>query len=90
MCFLERLFGNGVYKMKSETKIFKAENSSTEIEYNQLESNHHIDITPSNAERNDRHVINKVIKESATMANVEKGAKKFRVIIINEADKLTR
>ena len=35
-------------------------------------------------------MINKVIKETGSMASIEKGGKKYRVIIINEADKLTR
>lgn len=90
MCFLEKVFGSGVYKVKCVTKIFKPEGTSTDIEYNMLESNHHLDLTPAMSERNDRHVIKNAIKESAEMANVEKSSKKFKVIVINEADKLTK
>lgn len=48
-------------------------------------------MTPSDNENNDRHIVQNVVKEIASNTNVESKSKKsFKVLIINEADKLTK
>jgi replication factor C subunit 3/5 len=91
-CFLNQIFGSGVYKLKSEEKIIKLENSSTVVECFVVSSNYHMEICPADCENNDRHVVQNMIKEAASSQNIESKGKSntFKVIIINDADKLTK
>ena len=48
-------------------------------------------MTPADNDHNDRHIIQHVVKEIAANSNVEsKSGKGFKVLIIKEADKLTK
>ena len=48
-------------------------------------------MTPSDNEHHDRHIIQNVVKEIAGNSNIEaKSGKGFKVLIINEADKLSK
>ena len=48
-------------------------------------------MTPSDNEHQDKHIIQNVVKEIAGNSNVEaKSGKGFKVLVINEADKLSR
>ena len=92
-CFLEAIFGNGVYKLKSEEKVIKLENTSTSVECFVISSNYHLEICPADSENNDRHVVQRVIKEAASNQNIDAKSVKqhsFKVIIINDADRLTK
>jgi replication factor C subunit 3/5 len=55
MCFLNEVYGKGVYKFTKETWTTKV--NSTTIEVPLLSSKFHIDITPSDAEHHDRVVL---------------------------------
>lgn len=60
--FLAKIFGDHVFKIKEEERVVKPENSSTSIEFSLFTSNYHIEMTPSDNEHNDRHIVQTVIK----------------------------
>ena len=48
MAFIAEVYGNGVYKLKSEEREFKvSDTTSTTCEVNIIASNYHLDVTPS-------------------------------------------
>ena len=48
-------------------------------------------MTPSDNEHHDRHIIQNVVKEIAGNSNIDSTSSKgFKVLVINEADKLTK
>jgi replication factor C subunit 3/5 len=87
--FLSLLFNSGVHKVNTELKEIKV--NSTTVEYFIASSNYHIELTPSDADFHDRLIIQKVIKESASSTMIDpKSSKKFKVIVLQEIDNLTR
>lgn len=89
--FLAKIYGEHVFKLKEEERVLKPEGTSTTIEYSIFTSNYHIEMTPSDNDHNDRHIIQNVVKEIASNSNIEaKSGRGFKVLIINEADKLTK
>ncbi|PPQ64196.1 hypothetical protein CVT24_008614 [Panaeolus cyanescens] len=89
-CTLRQLFGPGVEKLKIDQRVFLTP-SKRKIEVNLVQSNYHIEITPSEAGNHDRLVIQDLLKEIAQTQQVDLGAKqRFKVVIINEADSLSR
>lgn len=67
MAFLKEIYGNGVYNLQSEDKEYKVnETSSTVAACTVVSSKFHIDVTPSDAENNDKTIVNKLIKEVAS------------------------
>ncbi|TEB34576.1 P-loop containing nucleoside triphosphate hydrolase protein [Coprinellus micaceus] len=89
-CTLRQLFGAGVEKLKIDQRIFLTP-SKRKMEINIVQSNYHIEITPSEAGNYDRLVIQEIIKEIAQTQQVDLSAKqRFKVVIINEADSLSR
>jgi len=66
MAFLNEVYGPSVHKVRSEMRDFKvSKTSSTVVECNVITSNYHIDVTPSDAEHQDKIIIQKLIKEIA-------------------------
>ena len=56
-----------------------------------MSSNYHLEITPSDVGNYDRVVIQDLLKEVAQTQQVDLAAKqRFKVVVINEADHLTR
>ena len=51
-----------MFKLKEEERVLKPENTSTTIEFSIFTSNYHIEMTPSDNEHNDRHIIQNVVK----------------------------
>lgn len=92
MAFLNEVYGHGVNKLKSELREFKiSANSSTTVECNIISSNYHLDITPSDAEFHDKSIVQNLIKEVASTNQLDtKAQRAFKVIIINEVDKLSK
>ncbi|KAE9402916.1 P-loop containing nucleoside triphosphate hydrolase protein [Gymnopus androsaceus JB14] len=89
-CTLRQLFGAGVEKLKIDQRVFLSP-SKRKIEVNIVQSNFHIEITPSEAGNYDRVVIQELLKEIAQTQQVDLNAKqRFKVVIINEADSLSR
>ena len=61
------------------------------LEFNIVASIYHLEITPSDVGNFDRVVIQDLLKEAAQTQQVDQSARqRFKVVIINEADHLTR
>lgn len=86
LAVLNELFGPGVYKVKCETRSFKA-GSSSNVDITVLQSNYHIDMTPSDVWHHDKVVVQKIIKEIGSSRNPD--MRSFKVVILNQADQLT-
>lgn len=93
---LHELFGASVEKLKVDIQVFTTP-SNRKLEFNVISSPHHLEITPSDMGNNDRIVIQDLLKDVAQVESVDftakpatKNNKKFKVVIINEAELLTR
>ncbi|KDN42602.1 P-loop containing nucleoside triphosphate hydrolase protein [Tilletiaria anomala UBC 951] len=90
MCLLRELYGSGTQKLKIDQRVF-LNPSKRKIDVNIVSSNYHIELTPSDAGGYDRLVIQDILKEIAQTQQVDQAAKhRFKVVIINEADALSR
>ncbi|KAA8910336.1 hypothetical protein TRICI_004134 [Trichomonascus ciferrii] len=89
VCILRELFGAGVEKIKIDARAVQA--GSRKVEFNLVTSANHLEITPSDMGNQDRLIIQDLLKEVAQTQQVDVSAKKkFKVVVINEADSLTR
>ncbi|EAU83080.2 DNA clamp loader [Coprinopsis cinerea okayama7 len=89
-CTLKQLFGAGVEKLKIDQRVFLTP-SKRKMEINIVQSNYHIEITPSEAGNYDRLIVQEILKEIAQTQQVDLNAKqRFKVVVINEADSLSR
>jgi len=87
---LKELYGPGVEKIKIDARVFQT-TSNKKLEFNIVASVYHLEITPSDVGNHDRVVIQDLLKEVAQTQQVDLSAKqKFKVVVINEADHLTR
>ncbi|RKP02534.1 hypothetical protein CXG81DRAFT_17810 [Caulochytrium protostelioides] len=87
---LRQIYGPCVEKLKLDVRVFQA-SASRKLEINVLSSPVHIELTPSDAGIYDRVVVQDLIKELAQTAQVDPSARRaFKVVVINEADTLTR
>ena len=59
-----------MYKLKEEERVLKPEGTSITIEFSIFSSNHHMEMTPSDNEHHDRHIVQNVVKEIAGNNNV--------------------
>ncbi|GAA5868111.1 hypothetical protein JCM8547_003348 [Rhodosporidiobolus lusitaniae] len=90
MATLRELFGPGVEKLRIEQRPFLTP-TRRKLEVNIVQSNYHIEITPTDAGNYDRSVVQEVLKDIAQTQQVDLNAKKrFKVVVINEADGLSR
>ena len=88
---LSSIFGQGVFKTVTEIKELKV--NSVTVEYLVVSSNYHIEVNPSDNENHDRHIVQKVIKETAstgTITQLEKSKKPFKVIVLHDIDLLSK
>ena len=90
MCLLNEIFGPTVYKSTKETYTIKVNSKTIEIPL--LSSTCHIDFTPSDAKRNDKMVIQTLLKETATSGSlgIKQQKKNFTSVVLNEAENLTK
>ncbi|KZT39121.1 P-loop containing nucleoside triphosphate hydrolase protein [Sistotremastrum suecicum HHB10207 ss-3] len=89
-CTLRELFGPGVEKIKIDQRVFMTP-SKRKLDVNIVQSNFHIEITPSDVGMYDRVVIQEILKEIAQTQQVDLNAKqRFKVVVISEADSLSR
>ncbi|KZT18130.1 P-loop containing nucleoside triphosphate hydrolase protein [Neolentinus lepideus HHB14362 ss-1] len=89
-CTLRELFGPGVEKLRIDQRVFLTP-SKRKLDLNVVQSNFHIEITPSEVGMYDRVVIQEILKEIAQTQQVDLNAKqRFKVVIINDADTLSR
>ncbi|RPB05550.1 P-loop containing nucleoside triphosphate hydrolase protein [Choiromyces venosus 120613-1] len=87
---LKELYGPGVEKIKIDSRVF-TNTANRKIEFNIVASVYHIEITPSDVGNHDRVIIQSLLKEIGQTQQVDVAAKqKFKVVVINEADHLTR
>ena len=87
---LRALYGPGVEKIKIDSRVFQT-TSNRKLEFNIVASVYHLEITPSDVGTFDRVVIQDLLKEVAQTQQVDQSARqKFKVVVINEADHLTR
>ncbi|KAI1914358.1 Replication factor C (RF-C) subunit [Ophidiomyces ophidiicola] len=87
---LKELYGPGVEKIKVDARVFQT-SSNRKLEFNIIASIYHLEITPSDVGNYDRVVIQELLKEIAQTQQVDLSARqRFKVVVINEADFLTR
>lgn len=87
---LKELFGPGVERIKIDARVFQT-SSNRKLEFNVVTSIYHLEITPSDVGTYDRVVVQELLKEVAQTQQVDLQAKqRFKVVVINEADHLTR
>lgn len=92
MALLRQQFGDSAASMKLEHKSVEVTDSKS-IDVATLSSPHHIDINPSDAGNYDRVIVMSMIREMAETAPMPvAGSNKprFRVVVLNEADKMSR
>lgn len=93
MALLRQIFGPSADKVKVENKIWKidAGTRTIDVELTTLSSTHHVELNPSDAGFQDRYVVQEIIKEMAKNRPIDtKGKKGFKVLVLNEVDKLSR
>ena len=87
---LKELYGPGVEKIKIDSRVFQT-TSNRKLEFNIVASVYHLEITPSDVGNYDRVVVQDLLKEVAQTQQVDIAARqKFKVVVINEADHLSR
>lgn len=87
---LKELYGPGVEKIKIDARTFQT-TSNRKLEFNIVSSIYHLEITPADVGNYDRVVVQELLKEVAQTQQVDLSAKqRFKVVVINEADHLTR
>ncbi|KAF6020496.1 RfC38 [Bugula neritina] len=93
MAFLREVYGeSAIDKLRFEHMEMKAP-SGAKVELKAIATNYHVDVTPSNCGIHDRVVIQEVIKNLASTARIgsgTSGSKRFKVVIMNEVDRLTK
>lgn len=93
MALLRQIFGPSADKVKVENKIWKVDagTRTIDVELTTLSSTHHVELNPSDAGFQDRYVVQEIIKEMAKNRPIDtKGKKGFKVLVVNEVDKLSR
>ncbi|KAL9660845.1 hypothetical protein QQ045_025663 [Rhodiola kirilowii] len=93
MAVLRQMFGPGAEKVKAENKTWKVDAGSRtlDIDLTTLSSTHHVELNPSDAGFQDRYIVQEIIKEMAKNRPIDtKGKKGFKVLVLNEVDKLSR
>ncbi|KAI9718243.1 MAG: hypothetical protein M1812_004233 [Candelaria pacifica] len=87
---LKELYGPGVEKIKIDSRVFQT-STNRKLEFNIVASVYHLEITPSDVANYDRVVVQDLLKEVAQTQQVDLAARqRFKVVVINEADHLTR
>ena len=77
-------------RIKIDARVFQT-SSNRKLEFNIVSSVYHLEITPSDVGNYDRVVVQELLKEIAQTQQVDLTAKqRFKVVVINEADHLTR
>ncbi|ORX46773.1 DNA clamp loader [Hesseltinella vesiculosa] len=86
---LKEIYGDGVEKIRIDERPFVT-SSNRKIIYTVVTSNYHLELQPSELGVNDRVIVQEVIKETAQNQQVFSGKHAFKVVIIDQADQLTR
>lgn len=87
---LRAIYGPSIEKLRVEQRTFTTP-SNRKLEVTIVQSNSHLELTPSEVGIYDRVVIQDLLKEVAQTGQVDGNAKqRFKVVVINEADQLSR
>eukprot|EP01100_Stratorugosa_tubuloviscum_P009278 TRINITY_DN3882_c0_g1_i1.p1 TRINITY_DN3882_c0_g1~~TRINITY_DN3882_c0_g1_i1.p1 ORF type:complete len:366 (-),score=138.46 TRINITY_DN3882_c0_g1_i1:69-1166(-) len=95
IALLRKIFGPDIEKLKLETKTFKPSEKDITLEIATVGSKYHLELTPAEAGYYDQYVVQEVIKEIAQTRSLvgsfgDTQTKTFKVIILNEAERLSR
>ena len=90
--FIQEVYGVNSLQLNEEDRVLKPEGTTKTIEYTIFSSHHHIEITPADNDNDDRFIVQNVVKEIASSKAVggQKSAKDFKILVINEADRLSK
>lgn len=89
-CLLKKLYGKGVETVHIEPQEFQT-SSGKKLQINIITSLYHIELTPSDVGFHDRIVIQEIIKEAASVQQLNAISQRpFKVVILNEAENLTK
>lgn len=90
MAMLRQLYGPDVWHRRMEYRTMGA-GENTEL--NVISSKYHMEITPTDVGAHDCDVVQNIIKETAqsqSLSVVEDHAVKFKVVVLNDADRLSK
>ncbi|KNZ52634.1 replication factor C subunit 3/5 [Puccinia sorghi] len=86
---LTELFGPGAQKLRIDQKVFVTP-SRRRLDVQVVQSNYHLELTPSDVGQWDRSVVQDVLKEVGQSAQLDSSAtQRFKVVVIHGADELT-
>lgn len=90
LALLREIYGPSALKLRIDTKTFK--HGTRTIDVNIVSSNYHLELSPGDAGIYDTFVVQDIIKEMAQTQSLGavKNAKKFKILVLNETDKLTK
>eukprot|EP00080_Pristionchus_pacificus_P004238 PDM64258.1 rfc-3 [Pristionchus pacificus] len=89
-CILRELYGPGVDVVRLRTMPFTTP-SGKKLEIHTMESNYHIELTPSDVGIYDRVIVQDVLKEMAMTSQIDIVSQKtFKVVVLMEMDQLSR
>uniref|UniRef100_A0A915DV19 Replication factor C subunit 3 n=1 Tax=Ditylenchus dipsaci TaxID=166011 RepID=A0A915DV19_9BILA len=89
-CLLKKLYGRGAENVRLETHDFQT-NAGKKLQIYVVNSNYHIELTPSDVGMYDRIVVQEIIKEMAGVQQINKAAQKaFKVVVLMEAENLSK
>jgi replication factor C subunit 3/5 len=93
LALLRELYGVSAEKVKAQQKVFNFTEPKATVELTILSSANHIELTPADAGSRDSLVVQSVIKEIAASVPITdniSGKRTFRIIVLNEVDRLSR
>ncbi|CAL8082071.1 unnamed protein product [Calicophoron daubneyi] len=89
-CVLREIYGSGVDRLRMEHHSFLTP-SNKKISISTISSNFHLEVNPSDVGIYDRIVIQELIKNMASTAQLDISQQRdFKVVVVYEADNLTR
>lgn len=89
-CFLRELYGVGVDKLRIENHSFAAP-SKKKVNLSTVSSNYHLEVNPSDVGIYDRIVIQELIKDMASTAQLDvTNQREFKVVVIHEVNRLSK
>jgi replication factor C subunit 3/5 len=97
MCVLREMFGGSVEeqheklkveKLKVEHREFKLDGVSKPVKLTMVCSNHHVELNPSDAGTKDSKIVQEVIEGIAENHAISSAQHSFKVVVLNEVDRL--
>ncbi|CDS41048.1 Replication factor C 38 kDa subunit [Echinococcus multilocularis] len=89
-CLLRELYGGGVDKLRIEHHTFTTP-SKKKINLSTVSSNYHLEVNPSEVGIYDRIVIQELIKDMASTAQLDiTNQREFKVVVIHEVNRLSK